>query len=142
MNILESGFTGVNVHYDNKPSELEENIAERTKWKRQRFDEIAIKEKMISSESFEKCFVYPSLSDMYKALNETTSSEENKPLVNTLHKKPYFSGSGISWKAQKDQLNITFTSTFWLKKRSCFLSTKSSKQKLFGSPKHDTFSNQ
>ena len=36
----------------------------------------------------------------------------------TLHEKPYFPGSGISWKAQKDQTNITFTSPFWLKKRS------------------------
>ena len=35
----------------------------------------------------------------------------------TLHEKPYFPGSGISWKAKKDQANITFTSTFWLKKR-------------------------
>ena len=34
----------------------------------------------------------------------------------SLHGKPYFPGSGISWKAQKDQVNITFTSTFWLKK--------------------------
>ena len=32
------------------------------------------------------------------------------------HEKPYFPGPGISWKAQKDQVNITFTSTFWLKK--------------------------
>ena len=26
----------------------------------------------------------------------------------------------MSWKAQKDQVNITFTSTFWLKKRPLF----------------------
>ena len=37
-----------------------------------------------------------------------------------LHKKPYFPGPGISWKAQKDQVNITFTSTFWLKKDRIF----------------------
>ena len=34
----------------------------------------------------------------------------------SLHEKPYFAGPGISWKAQKDQVNITFTSTFYLKK--------------------------
>ena len=31
-------------------------------------------------------------------------------------KKLYFPGPGISWKSQKDQVNIIFTSTFWLKK--------------------------
>ena len=31
-----------------------------------------------------------------------------------LHEKPYFPGSGISQKAQKDQVNIIFTSTFCL----------------------------
>ena len=30
--------------------------------------------------------------------------------------KPYFTSPGISWKAQKDQVNIIFPSTFWLKK--------------------------
>ena len=33
---------------------------------------------------------------------------------NSLPEKTYFRGPGISWKAQKD--NLTFTSTFWLKK--------------------------
>ena len=33
---------------------------------------------MISSELFEKYFRYSSPSDIYKALNETTSLEENK----------------------------------------------------------------
>ena len=33
-----------------------------------------------------------------------------------MHKKPYFPGPWKSWNAQKDQVNITFTSTFWLKK--------------------------
>ena len=49
----------------------------------------------------------------------------------TLHKKPSFPSPRISWKAQKDQVNITFTSTFWLKKRPYFPSPKSSKQELF-----------
>ena len=33
------------------------------------------------------------------------------------HEKPYFPSPGISWKAQKDQVNIIFPSTFCLKKR-------------------------
>ena len=37
-----------------------------------------------------------------------------------LHEKPYFPGSGISWRAQKDQVNTTCTSTFWLKKDRIF----------------------
>ena len=55
LNILknfESVFTGVYLNYSDKPSEseLEESIAERTKLRRQRSDEIAKKEKMISLE--------------------------------------------------------------------------------------------
>ena len=50
----------------------------------------------------------------------------------TLHEKPYFPSPGISWKAQKDQVNIIFSPTFWLKKRSYFPSSKSSKQELLG----------
>ena len=38
---------------------------------------------------------------------------------------------GISWKAQKDQVNIIFPSTFWLKKRSSFPFPKIPKQKCF-----------
>ena len=34
------------------------------------------------------------------------------------------------WKAQKDQLNIIFPSTFWLEKRPYFPPLKSSKQEL------------
>ena len=33
-----------------------------------------------------------------------------------LHEKPYFPGPGISWKTQKKQVDIIFTSSFWLKK--------------------------
>ena len=55
LNILknfESVFTGVYLNYSDKPSEseLEESIAERTKLRRQRSEEIAKKEKMISLE--------------------------------------------------------------------------------------------
>ena len=35
---------------------------------------------------------------------------------NSLPEKTYFRGPAISWKSQKDQVNFTFTSAFWLKK--------------------------
>ena len=38
--------------------------------------------------------------------------QEEKPL----HEKPYFPGPGISQKTQRYQVNITFISTFWIKK--------------------------
>ena len=47
LNNVESVFTGVYLNYSDKSSESEESIAERTKVRRQRFDEIAKKEKMI-----------------------------------------------------------------------------------------------
>ena len=49
----------------------------------------------------------------------------------SLHEKPYFPGPGIYQKAQRDQLNIIFPSTFWVKERPNFLTPKSLKQKLF-----------
>ena len=79
----------------------------------------------------------------------------------TMYEKQHFLSPGISWKAQKDQVNIIFSSTFSLKKyrtfhhrkaqnknfsviskhhlsinflaqkRPCFLSLKSSKQEIF-----------
>ena len=48
----------------------------------------------------------------------------------SLHEKPYFPSPRLSWKAQKDQVNITFPSTFWLKKRPYFPPSKGSKQEL------------
>ena len=68
-------------------SESEENIAERTKLRRQRYDEIANKEKMIDPESFREYFEYLSPSDMYKNLNKTIGSEENKAQVNAIKDK-------------------------------------------------------
>ena len=66
---------------------FENSIKEITKLRRERFDEIAEKEKKISSELFVKYFCYSSLSDMYKALNETESSEESKAQVNTIENR-------------------------------------------------------
>ena len=39
---------------------------------------------MINFKFFEKYFCYSSPSDLYKALNETTGSEENKAQVNVI----------------------------------------------------------
>ena len=78
LNNLESVFTGVYLHYDNKSLKSEESIAERRKLTRHEFDEITKKEKMMSSEVLEKYFGYLSPSDMYKALSETKATEENK----------------------------------------------------------------
>ena len=64
-----------------------EFIAERTKLRRQRYDEIANKEKMIDLESFRKYFGYLSPSDMYKNLNKTIDSKENKAQINAIKDK-------------------------------------------------------
>ena len=66
---------------------FEKSIKETTKLRRRRFDEIAKKEKKISSELFEKSFGYSSPSDMYKTFNEAEGSEENKTQVNTIENK-------------------------------------------------------
>ena len=84
---LQSVFTGTYLHYKDVPSESEESIAERTKLKRQRSDEIANKEKMINSKLFAEYFEYLSQSDMYKTLNKTISSEENEAQVNVIKDK-------------------------------------------------------
>ena len=81
---LKSVFTGVYLHYYDKPSESEESIVERTKLRRQRSDEIANKEKMINPEFLKKYFEYLSPSDMHKKLNETIGSEENRAQVNAI----------------------------------------------------------
>ena len=68
-------------------SAAERNITNKTILKRQRFDEIAKKEKKISLELFEIYFDYSSPSYIYKSLNETENSEENKVLVNILENR-------------------------------------------------------
>ena len=81
---LESDFTGVYLNYFGKPSELEKSMAERTKLRRQRSNEIAKKENLIDRELFREYFQYSSPSDMYKNLNKTIGSEENKAHVNAI----------------------------------------------------------
>ena len=86
-NIESSFFEGLSFHYKDKSLETEENIAEKTKLRRRRLDEIAKKEKKVSLELFKTYFDYSSLSNMYKALNETKSLEENRLQVNTIENK-------------------------------------------------------
>ena len=64
------------------PLESEESMAERTKLRRQIFDEIANKKKNTDPQSFRKYFEYSSPSDMCKNLSDTKSTEENKAQVN------------------------------------------------------------
>ena len=86
-NIKSSLFESFDFHHKYKSLETEESIAERTKLKRQRSDEVTKKEKKISSKLFARYSGYSSPSDMYKALNETKNSEENKAEVNTIENK-------------------------------------------------------
>ena len=81
---LESSFTGVYLNYSNKPSESEKNVAERTKLRRQRSDEIAGKENIIDPELFREYFEYLSPCVMYNNMNKTTGSEENKAQVHAI----------------------------------------------------------
>ena len=83
-NIKSSLFDGVYLNYFDKQSKSEESIAERTKLRRQGFNEIAEREKMIDPKLFRECFGYSSPSVMYKNLNNTISTEENKAQVNMI----------------------------------------------------------
>ena len=62
-------------------------------------------------------------------------------LLITLREEPYFPGPGIFWKAQKDQVNITFPSIFWFKKRP-FSHLRKIQTRTFQGPKQELFSNQ
>ena len=73
-----SVFDGVYLNYCDKPSESEESIAERTKSRKQRSDEIAKEGKIIDRKLFEKYFGYLSPSDMCKNLNETTAQKKTR----------------------------------------------------------------
>ena len=84
-----SVFDGVCLHYSDKLSEpeSEESIAKRIQSTKQRLNEITKKEKKISLEMFERYFGYPNLSYIYKVLNKTENSEENKAQVNIIESR-------------------------------------------------------
>ena len=86
-NIKSSLFDNVYFHYQDKSSETEESIAQRTKLRRQRSDEIAKKEKKVSLDLFKRYFDYLNPSSMYKALNETKISGKNRAQVNTIENR-------------------------------------------------------
>ena len=77
LNILSnvgSIFTGAYLHYKNVPKEtmFERSIADRTKLRRGRLDEIRRKEQNINNELFKEYFTdSQSPSNMYKKLSET-----------------------------------------------------------------------
>ena len=61
----------------------------------------------------------------------------------SLHEKQYFPGPAIIWKTQKGQVNITFTSTFLLKKKDCISHYQKVQNKnFFDGRKQELFSNQ
>ena len=64
-----------------------ELIAERTKLRKQRFHEIANKEKMVDNNLFKEYFEYSSPSGVYKNLNTTTGIEKNKTELNKIQDK-------------------------------------------------------
>ena len=88
-NMEASVFDGVYLHYSDKLSEpeSEESIAKRIQSTKQRLNEITKKEKKISPEMFERYFGYPNPSYIYKVLNKTENSEENKAQVNIIESR-------------------------------------------------------
>ena len=86
-NTKSSLFDNVYFHYQDKPLETEESIAERPKLRRQRSDEIAKKEKKISPELFKTYFDYLSPSSMHRALNETKNLKESRQQVNAIENR-------------------------------------------------------
>ena len=85
---LESVYNGGYLHYKGLPSKLKSeseseseskgSIVEKTKLRRQRFDEIANQEKMIHPELFKEYFEYLSPSKMYNALSDTKNTKKHK----------------------------------------------------------------
>ena len=58
-----------------------------------------------------------------KLLLQFSSLGKNHFIVDslkTLHEKPYFPGPGVSWKAQKGQVIISFPSTILAQKKNAF----------------------
>ena len=69
---------------DQSGIEYEENIAERTRLRKQRLREIKRKEQNINNDSFKKYFKYQSPSNMYKELDEIENTEKNQIRLNLI----------------------------------------------------------
>ena len=68
------------IKSDSDQSEIddyEKGIAERTKLRKQRFNEIANEEQDINNDLFKEYFKYQSRSNMYNELDETKNTEAN-----------------------------------------------------------------
>ena len=66
---------------------FERSIVERIKSRKERLDEIKIKEQNINNEMFKKYFpAYQSPSNMYKKLSATENAEINKIKVDSIKK--------------------------------------------------------
>ena len=88
LNNVGSIFTGAYFHYKNVPKEttFARTIAERTKLRRERSDEIERKEQNINNELFKAYFTdYQSPSDIYKKLSETKGAV-NEVQVDSIQK--------------------------------------------------------
>ena len=69
------------IKSDSDQSEIddyEKGIAERTKLRKQRFNEIANEEQDINNDLFKEYFKYQSRSNMYNELDETKNTEANQ----------------------------------------------------------------
>ena len=88
INNVSSVFTGTYLHYNDIPKEamFERSIAERTKLKKGRYDEIKTTEQNIKNELFKSQFTdYQSPSNMYRKLIQTNDTV-NEVRVNSFKK--------------------------------------------------------
>ena len=65
----------VKLEQEPKP---EDSVAERTKLRKQRLNEIVENEKKVNLELFKRYFKHPSPADIYKNLNKSINTERNK----------------------------------------------------------------
>ena len=70
-----------------KKTKFEESLAGGIKLRKQRFSEMAKREKMINNNLFKEYFEYSSPSNMYKNLDAITNIEKNKTKVNKIKDK-------------------------------------------------------
>ena len=78
--IVRSDFDWSGIDY------YEKSIAEKTKLRKQRFDEIANEEEDINNDLLKEYFKYQSQRNMYKELDETKKPETNQIKVDSIKK--------------------------------------------------------
>ena len=82
----------------------EENIAERIKLRKQRFNEIKQKEQYINNNLFKEYFKYPTPSKMYNTLSDTKNTERHNIQVNLI-KSSLTDSKKETENASKDDVN-------------------------------------